>query len=108
MNHDSSLPEAIRALPAISDDLHTTRRLSAPGCEMLFVTARAGYEHSMHAHDTDDVNWVVSGGLTLSTEDGDRHVGPTEWYELRPGQPHGVRFDADSMVIELRFAAPLA
>jgi quercetin dioxygenase-like cupin family protein len=106
MDLDSSLPASIRALPATADDQHITYRLSASWGEVLFITAHAGYEHSMHSHQTQDVNWVVSGELTLTTEEGEHTFGPSEWYEIQPGEPHGVRFVADSLVIELRLDPP--
>jgi quercetin dioxygenase-like cupin family protein len=100
---DAVLPAPLRALPVTRVPRHAIRRLHAPGCEVLFVTAAAGFEQPMHAHDTDNVTVVVSGGMTLTTEHGERSVGPAEWYETRAGELHGVRFDADTVAVELRF-----
>jgi quercetin dioxygenase-like cupin family protein len=103
MNHDS-LPARLRALPTKVSEQQVERRLSARGCDVLFVTADAGLEHPMHQHDTHNLTGIVSGEMTLVTEDGEQKVGPAEWYETRPGEMHGVRFDADTVSIELRFA----
>jgi quercetin dioxygenase-like cupin family protein len=103
MDHDS-LPAALRALPVKVGEQQVERRLSARGCDVLFVTAEAGLEHPMHHHDTHNVTVIVSGGLTVVTEDGEQKVGPAEWYETHSGEMHGIRFDADTVSIELRFA----
>jgi quercetin dioxygenase-like cupin family protein len=106
MYHDSALPEPIRALPTILDEPeHVVRRLAAPGCDVLFITAAGGSGHPMHDHDTDNITVIVSGELTLLTEEGERKVGPAEWYRTRPGQMHGIRFEDDTIAIELRFTA---
>jgi quercetin dioxygenase-like cupin family protein len=39
------------------------------------------------------------------TVDGEtRTYGPGEWYETAAGEEHAVRFDVDTVQIELRFA----
>jgi quercetin dioxygenase-like cupin family protein len=105
MDLGSTLPATIRALPVTVDEpRHVVRRLAGPGCEVLFVTASGGFGHPMHDHDTENVTVVVSGGLTLQTENGVRKVGPGEWYQTQPGELHGIRFETDTLAVELRFS----
>lgn len=99
------LPELIRALPR-RGTVVPAHCLDAPGCEVLFATAIAGARLPTHTHETDNVTVVVSGATVLTTADGERRVGPGEWYATRAREPHGVRFDVDTVQIELRFATP--
>jgi quercetin dioxygenase-like cupin family protein len=103
MDLDAVLPSSVRALPATREPRHVVHRLDAGVCEVLFVTAAEGFTQPLHDHDTDNVTVIVSGRMTLTTEHEERSVGPAEWYETRAGELHGVRFDADTLAVELRF-----
>jgi len=97
------LPELIRALPR-RGSVVPAHCLDTPACEVLFATARAGARLPMHAHETDNATVVVSGETVLTTADGEQRFGPGQWYETRANEPHGVRFDVDTVQVELRFA----
>jgi quercetin dioxygenase-like cupin family protein len=71
---------------------------------VLFVVGPAGSSVPPHVHDTDNVTVVVSGETEVSTEAGGvRRYGPGEWYETRANEQHGIRFDCDTVQVELRF-----
>lgn len=105
MELDSALPESIRALP-VSGETIQARRLRAAGCEVLFVTAPAGAELPSHDHDTDNATVIIAGGMVLITDSGEQHIGPGQWYTTGPGEAHALRFEADTLQIELRFDVP--
>jgi quercetin dioxygenase-like cupin family protein len=105
MELDAALPASIRSLPLSGEDIRT-RRLRADGCEVLFVTASAGSALPSHDHDTDNATVIISGGMVLITDSGARQVGPGQWYQTRPGEKHALRFEADTVQIELRFDVP--
>jgi quercetin dioxygenase-like cupin family protein len=100
---DEALPALIRALPQTPAEV-PAHLLRAPGCEVLFLTAQAGTELPMHSHDTDNATVVVSGETVVITEAGERRVRAGTWYLTSPGEPHAIRFDVDTVQIELRFA----
>ncbi|MFG1626155.1 cupin domain-containing protein [Kribbella sp. NPDC049227] len=102
---ESGLPTSIRALQVSGDDIRA-RRLAADGCEILFVTARAGAELPSHDHTTDNATVIIAGGMVLVTDSGERKVGPGQWYQTRAGEQHALRFEADTLQIELRFDVP--
>ncbi|NIK61459.1 cupin domain-containing protein [Kribbella shirazensis] len=105
MDLESALPAVIRALPAASSVV-TAHKLKAAGCDVLFVAAAAGTELPRHDHDTQNATVIISGGMVLVTDQGERRYGPGEWYQTRPGEMHALRFDADTVQIELRFVQP--
>lgn len=105
MELESTLPARIRALPTTGKHV-PAYQLKAPGCEVLFVAAAAGTTLPRHDHDTDNVTVVVSGETLLITDDGERRVGPGQWYETRAAEMHAIRFDVDTVQIELRFDVP--
>jgi hypothetical protein len=42
--------------------------------------------------------------MVLISEDGEeQRFGPGDWYQTNPGQTHAIRFEADTVQIELRF-----
>lgn len=102
MDMESALPASIRALPMTGDAVKA-HRLMADGCEVLFVTAPAGTQLAMHDHDTHNATVIISGGMVLITDHGETHHGPGEWYQTQPGQKHALRYESDTMQIELRF-----
>jgi hypothetical protein len=56
-------------------------------------------------HDTDNATVVVSGSTVLTTEHGgEQRFGPGEWYETSAFEEHAVRFEVDTVQVELRFA----
>jgi quercetin dioxygenase-like cupin family protein len=103
MDLDTLLPPPIRALP-MTDGRLPTHKLSAPGCDVLFLTAPAGAALPAHHHDTENATVILSGATVITTEDGEHRYGPGEWYQTSPGQTHAVRFEGDTVQIELRFA----
>ena len=98
-----SLPDLIRALPRRGDAV-PAHSVDAPGCEVLFVTAPAGSSIPLHRHETDNATVVVSGETVLTSEHGEQRYGPGQWYLTAANEPHGVRFDVDTVQVELRFA----
>ncbi len=108
MDLDAALPAPIRALPTTGRHV-PAYQLKAPGCEVLFVAAEAGTELPRHDHDTHNATVIISGEMVIFTDDGEQRCGPGEWYQTRAGEMHAIRFDADTVQIELRFdAAPSA
>lgn len=105
MDLSSILPASIRALPMAESEI-LAYRLAASGCEVLFAVGKAGQEQPWHHHDTDNATVIVSGETVILSAEGERRYGPGEWYLTRPGQRHAVRFPADTVQIELRFAVP--
>jgi quercetin dioxygenase-like cupin family protein len=103
---ESSLPERVRALPR-RGDVVPAHIVATPDCEVLFATAPAGSSLPVHTHDTDNATVVVSGETVVTTADGEQRYGPGQWYQTRANEPHGVRFDVDTVQVELRFAIPL-
>ena len=102
---DHLLPELVRALPR-RGTVVPAHCLDTPACSVLFATAGAGSRLPMHTHETDNATVVISGSTVVTTPHGERRVGPGEWYETRANEPHGVRFDVDTVQVELRFAVP--
>ncbi|HZC70673.1 MAG TPA: cupin domain-containing protein [Jatrophihabitans sp.] len=100
---ESALPQRIRALPRATA-LVPTHRLAAPGCDVLFIAAPAGSGVPAHHHDTDNATVVVSGETILTTADGEHRYGAGDWYETESGEEHAVRFEVDTVQVELRFA----
>jgi quercetin dioxygenase-like cupin family protein len=98
-----SLPELIRSLPR-RGDVVPAHCLDTPQCQVLFATARAGSSLPLHTHETDNATVVVSGETVVTTAHGEQRYGPGEWYETRANELHGVRFDVDTVQVELRFA----
>lgn len=107
MDLGSILPASIRALP-LAESKILAYRLAASGCDVLFIAGEAGQEVPWHQHDTDNATVVVSGETVVLSDEGERRYGPGEWYQTRPGERHAIRFPADTVQIELRFAAPPA
>src|SRR4051812_29737643 len=103
MDLDSTLPATIRALPK-HDGLVPAYRLKAPDFEVLVVVATAGTHCPTHQHDTENATAIVSGEAVVTTEAGERRVGPGEWYQSSPGEPHSLTFETDTVQIELRLA----
>jgi quercetin dioxygenase-like cupin family protein len=104
---DSLLPGRIRQLPRRGSDVPGFW-ISAPGCDVLFVAARAGVGLPPHVHDTDNVTVVVSGETVLTTEAGEQRYAAGEWYQTSAHEQHSVRFDRDTVQVEVRFAIPSA
>jgi quercetin dioxygenase-like cupin family protein len=100
---ESQLPERIRQLPRGGGDV-PRYTLSAPGCDVLFVVGPTGASVPRHVHDTDNVTVVISGETVITTDAGEQRHGPGEWYETRKNEQHSIRFDVDTVQIELRFA----
>lgn len=100
-----SLPELIRSLPR-RGDVVPAHCLDTPVCQVLFATARAGSSLPLHTHETDNATVVVSGETVVTTAHGEQRYGPGEWYETRANELHGVRFDVDTVQVELRFVVP--
>jgi quercetin dioxygenase-like cupin family protein len=102
---ESTLPARIRQLPRQGGAI-PRYTLSAPGCDVLFVVGLAGAGVPLHVHDTDNVTVVVSGETTVTDDFGERRYGPGEWYETHANEQHSVRFDSDTVQVELRFSLP--
>lgn len=100
-----SLPELVRALPR-RGDVVPAHCLDTPECKILFATARAGSSLPPHTHETDNATVVVSGETVVTTARGEQRYGPGQWYETRANELHGVRFDVDTVQVELRFLVP--
>lgn len=105
MNLDTAFPALIRDLPT-TDAVVPVHRLKASGCDVLFVAAAGGTELPRHDHDTENTTVIISGEMTLITDRGEERYQSGEWYQTRPGEMHAIRFDADTVQIELRFASP--
>lgn len=103
MDKVSPLPARIRALPTMPGHLDDAFRLAADGCDVLFVHAPAGASIPAHTHDSDNLSVVVSGEMIVTVDGEDRTYRPGQWYETAAGQPHAVRFEADTVQVELRF-----
>jgi quercetin dioxygenase-like cupin family protein len=99
---ESQLPARIRQLPRKGGDV-PRYTLSAPGCDVLFVVGPAGAAVPPHVHDTDNVTVVVSGETVVTTDTGERRCGPGEWYATTAHEEHSVRFECDTLQVELRF-----
>jgi quercetin dioxygenase-like cupin family protein len=97
------LPDLVRALPRRGDAV-PAHYLETPGCDVLFVTAPAGSSLPPHTHDTDNATVVVSGETVLTTAQGEHRYGAGEWYETHAHELHALRFDVDTVQVELRFA----
>lgn len=102
MNESDLLPRRITALPR-SQGLLGAFRLAADGCDVLFVSAPAGTDLPSHDHDTDNLGVVITGEVVVTAEGKEQRYGPGEWYEVLAGQQHAVRFDVDTVQLELRF-----
>jgi quercetin dioxygenase-like cupin family protein len=100
---DSTLPERIRQLPRQGAEV-PGYRISAPGCDVLFVAAAAGSGVPPHVHETDNVTVIVSGAAVVTTDAGERRYGAGQWYQTSANEEHSVRFDRDTVQVELRFA----
>lgn len=95
-------PQRIRSLPRF-DGPFDAFRLAAQGCDVLFASYPAGAAIDPHRHETENVGVVTSGELVLVTEDGERTLGPGQWYHLEPGKLHWARFEVDTSEIEFWF-----
>jgi quercetin dioxygenase-like cupin family protein len=100
---ESSLPERVRQLPRRGTEV-PGYWVSAPGCDVLFVAAPAGSGLPPHVHDTDNVTVIVSGTAVVTTDAGEQRFGPGQWYQTSANEEHSVRFDRDTVQVELRFA----
>jgi quercetin dioxygenase-like cupin family protein len=111
----SLLPDKIRALPGTKGTPPTAgdaramveHRLEGRGFEIRFSAAPAGLELPLHTHETENVTVTLSGETVVITDDGEVRRGPGEWYGMEPGQRHGIRFDVDTVQIEIRFDAEI-
>jgi quercetin dioxygenase-like cupin family protein len=103
MDEAKALPGRIKALPK-RPGLIEAFTLAAEGCDVLFVEGSAGEALPSHTHDTDNVTAILSGEVSVTVHGQERRYGPGEWYETAALEPHAVRFDADTVQIELRFA----
>ena len=56
-------------------------------------------DHEVHA-----IRAVARIGRTIITVDGEeQRYGPGTWYETSANEPHAVRFDVDTIQVELGF-----
>jgi quercetin dioxygenase-like cupin family protein len=99
------LPDRITDLPRTESRVDAFT-LAAKGCDVLFVRAKAGTELAPHTHDTDNYSVMLDGEVVMTVDGDERRHGIGEWCHVPPGQPHGVRFDVDSVQLELRFHRP--
>jgi quercetin dioxygenase-like cupin family protein len=100
--NDDLLPPRIRELPQMGNHI-PAHFLSAPGCDVLFVPCPAGTELPPHSHDTDNLGVILSGEAIVTSGGETRPYGPGEWYATAAGEEHAVRFEVDTVQIELRF-----
>jgi quercetin dioxygenase-like cupin family protein len=100
----SVLPPQLRALPVLDSSKVDGHKLSAPGCDVLFVTGAAGTYLPHHTHDTDNVTLIVSGEVSVAANGAESRYRSGEWYHTDPGESHAIRFEADTLQVELRFA----
>jgi quercetin dioxygenase-like cupin family protein len=99
---DDLLPSRIRKLPQVGEHLKA-HRVAAPGCDVLFVPCPAGSDIPPHSHDTDNLSVVLSGEAIVTAAGEACRYGPGEWYSTAAGEEHAVRFERDTVQIELRF-----
>jgi quercetin dioxygenase-like cupin family protein len=99
---DDLLPPRIRKLPTVGRHIKA-HCLAAPGCEVLFVPCPAGSDLPPHTHDTDNLSVILSGEAIITIDGQARRYGPGEWYSTAAGEEHAVRFERDTVQIELRF-----
>ena len=97
------LPERLRELLPRRGDAVPAYWLTAPGCDVLFVVAPAGSSLPPHTHDTDNATVVVSGETILTTARGEERYGQGRWYETHAHEQHSLRFEVDTVQVELRF-----
>lgn len=102
MDEAHALPSRIKALPK-RQGLLEAFTLAAEGCDVLFVEGPAGTSLPSHTHDTDNVTAILSGAAIVTVDGQERRYAPGEWYETAAQEPHAVRFDADTVQVELRF-----
>jgi quercetin dioxygenase-like cupin family protein len=100
---ESLLPSRIRQLPRRGTEV-PAYWVSAPGCDVLFVAAPAGTGVPPHVHDTDNVTVIVSGAAVVTTDAGEHRYEAGQWYQTNADEKHSVRFDSDTVQVELRFA----
>jgi quercetin dioxygenase-like cupin family protein len=100
---ESLLPLRIRQLPRQGIEV-PGYRISAPGCDVLFVAAPAGSGVPPHVHATDNVTVIVSGAAVVTTDAGEQRYAAGQWYQTSANEEHSVHFDRDTVQVELRFA----
>jgi quercetin dioxygenase-like cupin family protein len=99
-----SLPPRLRELAKVGSVVDAFR-LAADGCDVLFVEAPSGTELPPHTHDSDNYSVVLSGRVVMIADGETHRYGPGEWCHTPAGAEHAVRFDVDTVQLELRFLA---
>jgi quercetin dioxygenase-like cupin family protein len=79
-----------------------SRKIMARGGKMMLVEVHfdAGTVVEAHAHPHEQVSYVVSGKIALSMDGREETLSPGDSFYAGPNVPHGVRFLADSVVID--------
>lgn len=110
MDLDSLLPEPIRALAAVKGTPPVTsdgrsmveHGIKGQGHVIIYSVAPAGLALPRHTHPTENVTVIVKGQTVVTTDEGERHCGPGDWYVSHPGQWHSLRWPEDTVQIELQ------
>lgn len=111
MDLETALPERIRALPSIKGTPPVggdgrpmiEHGIKAADSEVIFTAAPAGLELPRHSHDTENVTAIVAGRTIVTTDEGERRYEPGDWYHTSPGEMHAIRYDLDTVQIEVQF-----
>ncbi len=78
----------------------TKRRIDLAAVSLVAVTVPAGAEAPRHSHGHEQFVQVLSGGGTLTTEQGTERFGPGSVFVFPAGTWHSARFDADTLLVE--------
>lgn len=76
------------------------RRLQGAGAEWVRITVPAGIRAARHSHAHEQLVQVISGGGTLTTEQGRTVFGPGSLFHFPPQVWHEAEFATETVLVE--------
>lgn len=95
-------PDKILSLPVFKGRFDANK-LTTENVDIYFASYPQDTIIEPHKHDTNNYGVVTQGELILIIEDRERRYCLGEWYDLKPNQIHGARFEQDTSIIEFWF-----
>src|SRR5579872_4669921 len=102
----SDVPDAGNALAQRGPEM-STKLVHGNDCNMMLATRPPGYHSNPHKHDSEQLNYVVSGDIWVFVDDQAFHVEAGDFYRVPRNAVHWgwVRSDQPCTILEVHAPA---
>lgn len=90
----------------VTDGVYLTQLAAGERMSLQYARVEPGAVVDEHSHENEQIGYVISGRITLITDDDEVELGPEDSYVVNADEPHAFANRGDETVVAVDLLSP--